>query len=270
VEEEIRLFFTEALPAFLPRLIVAVLLAFIGMWMAKRIARSVGNALERGRAEAGLASFVKSCLRITLQVFTVFGVLVVLGVQIGSIITLISAGAVAVGLALRDSMSNIASGIIILFTKPFLVGDFIEIGGVSGTVTDIQIMSTRLTAADHKKVVVPNSKMTTGSIINYSSESTRRLDLLFSIGYDSDISLAKQTVLDCAKESGLVLEDPAPECHVSAHANSAIVLEALLWCEAENYRPAMFYMNEKVKEAFDEAGIDIPYEHLTIEMEQKS
>lgn len=263
-EKAINSFLHDTLPGLLPRLLMAGLLFVLGLWLSKVCARFISKALERGHADAGLVTFMRSIIRIGLQVVALFTALLVLGAPIGNIITLISAGAVAIAVALRDSMANVASGIIILFTKPFAVGDFIEVDGSGGTVSEIMIMSTRVLTADNKRVVFPNSMLTSNKITNFSQEENRRMDMLFTIGYDADIEKACHIVLDCAKETGNVLPDPEPRCVVKEQGQHGVVLGTIMWCKRENYLDTTYEMNKLVKYAFDQAGIYIPVFELNI------
>lgn len=266
--QKLEVFFAQPVPGFILKVIIALLVIAIGSWLSRVFARMVRRAMDRAHAEAGLISFVSSSTKLGVQLLAVFAAVVVLGIPVGNIVTLISASAVAIGLALRDSLANVASGIIILATKPFVIGEVIEVDGNSGTVSAIHITSTRITTFDNRSVIVPNSKMTSSTIINVSHADTRRLDAVYSIGYDADIDQARDIVLACAKDCTLIHDDPAPRCVVKEHADSAILLGGYFWVDTSEYANANFEMNERVKKAFDKAGIEIPYTELSVTLKR--
>lgn len=190
-----------------------------------------------------------------------------LGVNVNSIIAAVGAAAVTVGLALKDSMSNIASGVLIIITKPFKAGDFLEFEGLQGTVTKIEIMNTFLNTVDNKEVIIPNSRLTANNVTNFTSHDMRRLDLSYSVGYGDDIVAAKQLLQGLVSEHPLVLKEPEPVVGIADHKDSSISIDCKLWCHKDDYWPLYYEMQEKVKLMFDEHGIHIPFNQLVVHME---
>jgi small conductance mechanosensitive channel len=176
---------------------------------------------------------------------------------------LASAG-VAIGLALQGALSNLAGGLMILFFKPFKVGDMIEADGHSGVVLGITVFYTILTTVDNKRITLPNGKLTNTSVVNYSSEKTRRVDFVFSVDYESDVDKVKTILMDVISKNELILDDPAPVARLKKHNDSSLDFAVWVWCEGKDYWHVFFDMNENVKKAFDKNGIDIPYPHLEI------
>ena len=169
-------------------------------------------------------------------------------------------------LAIKDNLSNLASGVVLLFTKPFKAGDYIEVEGASGSIKEIEIMHTYLDTPGHTLVAIPNTKMMTATIVNYSTYETRRQDLLFSIGYDDDLLGAKAVLQELAEAHPLVLKDPAPCVMVNEQGESAVVLLLRVWCQNTDYWDLRFDLLEKVKLAFDRKGITIPYNQLDVHL----
>jgi hypothetical protein len=170
--------------------------------------------------------------------------------------SLIASIGLTVGLALQGSLSNIAGGIMVVGLKPFEVGDYIESNGVGGTVTDIAIFYTTLTTPDNKKIVVPNGALSNSVVVNYSANDTRRLDLTFSISYNTDLDLAKKVLLSCAKLDERIFSDPAPVVYITEHADSAVMIQLRVWLRKENYWDVNFAMIEQVKRSFDQLGVE--------------
>ena len=170
----------------------------------------------------------------------------------------------AIGLALQSSLSNLASGVMILIANNYEVGDFIEVEGVSGTIKKIDLMFTTMDTPDNKEISIPNSKLTADIVINYTKNDIRRVDLTYSISYDSNIEQAKAILAELCANNPLALQDPAPAIAVSGHGDSAVMIGVKVWCKKEDYWTVTFAMNEQVKYAFDEKGISIPFPQLDI------
>jgi small conductance mechanosensitive channel len=175
----------------------------------------------------------------------------------------------AVGLALQGSLSNFAGGVLILILKPFVVDNFIDGGGHAGVVKKITIFYTYLTTPDNKEIVIPNGVLSNGSIINYSANNMRRVDLVFGVGYESSTSQVKEIINGVMANHDLIVDNPEPFVRMSAHADSAIEFTVRAWCEASNYWAVHFDLVEQVKAAFDEAGINIPYPHLDVNINKE-
>ncbi len=247
-----------------PRVLGAIIVVAVGWVLSKALVKLLKKALERGKAEAGVITFIGSLVNISLKILVGITAAAQLGFNVTSIITAIGALGVTVGLALKDSMSNVASGVQILFTHTFRVGDYLAVGGVEGTVDRIEIMYTSLHTFDNKEIVIPNSQLTASVITNYTSQTTRRLDLSYSVSYSTDLAQARQVLHQVIEANEKVLQDPAPLVAIGEHKDSCIMVVAKIWCETDNYWPLYFEMQESVKNAFDQAGIEIPFPQLDI------
>lgn len=237
----------------------AIIILAIGLWVIKAIRNGFGKLLDKRDIDSSLKPFLKSLLYNTLLVLLVLSVLGTLGVQMTSFIAIIGAAGLAIGLALQGTLQNFAGGVIILVLRPFKVGDFIDGGGHSGTVREIQIFNTVLMTPDNKKIIIPNGGLSNSSITNYSAEETRRVDLVFGIGYDDDIKKAKELLETIVSSDERVLKDPAHTVAVSALADSSVNFVVRPWVKAADYWGVYFDLHEKVKLEFDKAGISIPF-----------
>ena len=188
----------------------------------------------------------------------------ILGINVTAIITALGAAGVAVALALQSNLSNVASGLIILVTKPFKVGDYVEINGAMGTVEEIRVLTTRMHTYDNKAITVPNSSITSNTLTNYTSEDLRRVDLKVSISYKSDYEKARQIIHEIVENDSVALTEPAPIIRMSGHADSAIIINVFVWCESADYWELYYRLLEKIKKHFDENGISIPFNQLDV------
>ena len=252
----------------LPTIAIVIVVLILGWWVSSLLTALLSRAIKRSKADEGVRSFVCSVCKTVLRGIVIISALATLGVNVTSIVTALGAAGVTAGLALKDSLSNFASGVIIMFNKPFKVGDFLEIDALTGTVKQIDIMYTTLLTVDNKAILLPNSVVTTSKIINYTEEPTRRLDLEFSVSYTTDLSFAKQVLAETIAQSPFALQDPAPVLGVSGHQDSSVTITAMVWCSTENYIPYKFDLLERVKNAFDAHGISIPYSQLDVHVKQ--
>ncbi|WP_312694382.1 mechanosensitive ion channel family protein [Caproiciproducens sp.] len=250
----------------LPKLAGALLILGIGWWLSNQAVRLMFRAMSRSKTDTGLVTFISSLTRALLKILVCITAAAQLGMNVSSIIAALGAAGLAVGLALKENLSNIACGAQIIFTKPFLVGDYIAYGDTEGTVERIETMFTTLRTFDNKEIVIPNSKITSGVIVNYSAMATRRLDLKYSVGYGEDIAKVKHLLSELIENHPIVLKDPSPLVAVGEHRESAVIVEVRVWCKTEDYLALYFDMQEKVKLAFDEAGIRIPYHQMDVHM----
>lgn len=240
--------------------IIAALAIFIfGRWIAIFLKKLTQKALEKSKVDKTLISFSTNLMYFAFLAFVVIAALGKLGIQTTSFVAILGAAGLAVGLALQGSLSNFAAGVILIIFRPFNAGDYIEGGGVSGTVKEIQIFTTILTSPDNKTIIIPNSKLTGDNIINYATQGTRRLDLVFSIGYDDDIDQAKKTLKDIIENDQRFLSDPPAKIAVLEHGDSSINIACRPWVRAADYWDAYFDMMETVKKKFDQEQISIPY-----------
>lgn len=259
----LNLLFTK-ITDFGTKLIFAIIVLFIGIKLSKWISKLILKAKPIEKLDDGVKKFASNAAKIALYVITVITAAGILGIPYASFVAVIGSAGVAIGLALQGSLSNIASGILILVTKPFRVGDFIEVGDASGVVQEIGFFSTTIVTGDNKVISYPNSSLASSSITNYSAMETRRVDFNFSVGYSSNIDEVKNILLDCANSHKLVLSDPEPFTAMSEYGDSALVFVLRVWCKSEDYWTVMFDLNESVKNCFDESGIEIPYNKIDV------
>jgi small conductance mechanosensitive channel len=187
------------------------------------------------------------------------------GVEMTTFVAVIGAAGLAVGLALQGSLSNLAGGVLIIALRPFKVGDYVEGASQSGTVTEIGLFYTHLTTPDNKAVIIPNSNMANSSLVNYGVFPTRRVDLDFSVSYNSQIKLVKEVIMEVVSKNVMIMKDPEPFIRLARHGASSLDFKLRVWVKSEDYWDVYFTLIEDVKEAFDFAGIEIPYPHLVIQ-----
>ena len=252
------------------RIVGAILIIVLGRMVVGILTGVVRRLMRKGKADNTLTKFVASLTKIALMTFVFIAALGTLGVQTASFIAVIGAAGLAVGFALQGSLANFASGIMLIIFRPFKCGDFVEAGGTSGTIEAIQIFNTVLKTPDNKKVIVPNSKITGDNITNYSARDTRRVDLVFGISYQDNIKKAKEILEQVVKSDERVLSDPPPVIAVSELADSSVNFVVRPWVKTADYWAVYFDLTEKVKLAFDEQGISIPFPQTDVHLYQPS
>ena len=240
-------------------LLMALAILIIGRQLVKLILRLITVALEKSNVEDTVRIFVTNLLNTLLMILVFIAAINQLGIETTSIIAVLGAAGLAIGLALQGSLSNFAAGILIVIYRPYKVGDYIEAGNYAGTVKDIQIFSTVLKTPDNKIVVVPNGSIMNGSIVNYSDQDTRRIDLIVSCGYEDDIDKVRSVLEDILKKEKRVLKDPKPQIAVTELADSSVNFIFRPWVKRTAYLPVYYSLLEEVKKRFDKEGISIPY-----------
>jgi small conductance mechanosensitive channel len=242
-----------------PNLVKAILVLIFGLWAVKIITGVLKKVLKKSNVDASLGGFLKSIASILLKVLVYITALGMLGVEMTSFIAILGAAGLAVGLALQGSLSNFAGGVLILFFKPFKVGDFIERGSESGTVERIDILHTILVTPNNQTVIIPNGQLSNSAVVNYSEKDTRRAVFSVGIGYDDDMQKAREIILDVLNKDERILSDPAPVVVLTELADSSLNLSARAWTKSSDYWSFFFENLEKIKVALDDAGINIPY-----------
>lgn len=250
--------------AFLPKLLGAVIILVVGIWLSNLIAKLTAKAILTTKAGETVATFVQSFTKIALKIIVFIVALGTAGFDVTSIIATIGAAAVTIGLALQDSMKNVAGGIMILVNKPFAVGDFIEIESLQGTVKKIDISNTHMITFDNREVIIPNSRVASNNIINFSSQGERRVDMTFSISYDAEIGKVRKVVDWVIKDCEFALKNPEPSVVVSSHDESCIKILVRVWCKESDYWNVYYFMQEQVKLAFDKNEIQIPFPQIDV------
>ncbi len=252
-----------------PSVIAAVLIVVVGFIVSNLIGKLVVKAMRAKGVDPSIHSFIKTVITLLLKFIVILSAFSTLGIDVNSFITALGAAGITAGIGLQSSISQIASGVQILANHPFKSGDYIDVGTVSGKVQEIKIMYTVLITVDNKRVIIPNSYITSNNIINYNAEDRRRLDLIFSISYDADISKAKDVIKEVVARNNLIFTDPEPLIAVKEHAASSVNLACLIWCSSNEYWNVFYYMQEAVKVAFDENNISIPYGQLDIHISKE-
>ncbi len=241
------------------KIVAAVILFIIGRWVAKLIKNVIRKSMTKAKVDKSLIGFVGNITYIALMVIVIIAALNQLGIQTTSFIAIIGAAGLAVGLALQKSLSNFAAGVLMVIFHPFKVGDYIEGGGVAGTVEEMSIFTTVLKSPDNKVIIVPNAKITGDNIVNYSAEATRRLDLVFGVSYKDDLKKVKEVLNDILKNDNRILKDPAPTVAVLELSDSSVNFAVRPWVPTGEYWNLFFDLKEKIKERFDAENISIPF-----------
>jgi len=257
--EDILIQIKEILAIYGIRVIAALAIFIIGRWVAKGIRNLIRRIMTRGKLDQTLISFVCNVSYVLLLVFVIIAALSKLGIETTSLIAILGAASLAVGLALRGSLSNFAAGVMMIIFRPFKVGDYIDGGGTSGTVEEIQIFNTQLKTPDNKTVIVPNAKIFGDKIVNYSAKGTRRVDMTFGIGYDDDIDKARAVIREIIDGDERVLKDQAIVVAVNELADSSVNFTVRVWTKSGDYWAFLWDTTEAVKKRFDTEGISIPY-----------
>ena len=241
------------------RLIAAIIIVIVGKWLSRKVSNLLVKLLEKNKVDVTLIGFLENITYYTLLVVVLIAAAGQLGINTTSFLTIVGAAGLAFGLALKDSLSNFASGAMLILFRPFRVGDFVGAGGVAGTVESITIFNTILKTPDNKKIIAPNSIITGNVITNNTANPTRRVDLVAGISYDDDIAKAKEILVDLVKADPRILSDPAPKVAVSELADSSINFVVRPWVNTGDYWDVYFALTEQIKVAFDAEGISIPY-----------
>ncbi len=255
---------TDKFISALPVLAFAIIVFFAGIILSKLVVKFASKFIERSNIENTAGSFLISLIRVVLYILVAIIALSMLNVPMTSIVTVIGTAGLAIGLALQNSLSNLAGGFIILFSKPFKSGDLIEIDNSLGTVNSIGILYTKIITPDNKSIFIPNGKITDAKIINYSEISTRRVDLSFDISYDNDFEKAKNIIKKVIESDSLILREPEPLVRMNAQKESSLGICVQVWTNNENYWNVLYNMTENVKLEFDRNNIEIPYNQLDL------
>ncbi len=260
--------FTQLVVVYGSQVLLALAALVVGWWLIKMAVNVIDRALERRDVDATLRRFLHSLTNIGLKTLLVISVASMVGIATTSFIAVLGAAGLAVGLALQGSLANFAGGVLVMMFRPFKVGDYIETCGHAGTVSEIQIFNTILKTPDNKTIIVPNGPVANSSITNYSTESTRRVDMVFGISYNDNIDTAKETLRKLVDADARILREPEPAILLGELAESSVNFTLRLWVDAKDYWGVYFDMHEAVKKAFDEGGISIPFPQQDVHMYQ--
>lgn len=251
----------------MPPIITAAIVFIIGLLLIKLFMKALSGWLSRSKLDVTLHAFTKSLVKISLVVLLAISCLTMTKlVDPASVVTALGAVGLALSLAVKDGLANLAGGLVLLATKPFAVGDFIEVDSMSGTVAKIDLVHTMLRTVDNKQIFIPNGVMSNERVVNYSAAPLRRLDLEFSIGYADDFEHAKTVVSAIVERHPLALGDPAPLVRLLRHDHSALVLVLRVWVESGHYWDLHFDLMEQIKLAFDHEGLHIPFDQIDVHL----
>ena len=251
-------------------LVTAIVIFYVGKWAANLIARGLRRLMQKQQIDKTLETFVSNLVRMVLMVFVVIAAISAVGIQTTSLIAVLGAAGLAVGLALQGSLAKFAAGLLIVLFRPYKVGDFIEGAGVAGSVVSVQILTTVLKTGDNKQVIVPNSQIMGSIITNYSANDTRRIDMVVGVGYDDNLDTVRKAIEGLVAADDRVLDDPACTIAVSELADSSVNFVVRPWVKTEDYWAVKFDLTEAIKKRFDEEGISIPFPQQDVHLYQAS
>ncbi|MBV7297812.1 small-conductance mechanosensitive channel MscS [Enterovibrio paralichthyis] len=245
-------------------IVTALVILLVGNWLVKKVAGSVAVVLKKRNLDQTVVDFIENMVRYVMFAIVLIAALGRVGVETASIVAVIGAAGLAIGLALQGSLSNFAAGVLIVTFRPFKSGDYVEVAGVAGLVESIQIFSTVLKTTDNKMVVVPNGTVISSPITNFSRHDTRRIDFVIGVSYKSDLQKTKEVLTRIVKADARVLPDPEPTVGVLALADSSVNFVVRPWVKTEDYWPAYFDLMQAIKEGLDQEGIEIPFPQMDV------
>jgi len=247
-------------------IIGAIAIFIVGKLVASGFRRFIGKLMTKRGVDATLIGFISSIVYAAIILFVVIAALSKLGIQTASFVAILGAAGLAIGLALQGSLSNFASGVLMIIFKPFKGGDYVDAGGSEGVIEEINIFTTVIKTVDNKKIIVPNSSIMSGSITNYSANETRRVDLVAGVSYEDDIDRIKGVLLRILNADERILKDPEPFVGLLELADSSVNFTVRAWVKNEDYWSVFFDTNESIKKTFDAENISIPYPQLDVHM----
>lgn len=254
---------------FAIKIVIAILIIFIGKLISRMISKGIGKVMSHKKVDLAVISFIENLIFGIAFAVTIILAISHLGFNTSSLVAIVGAAGLAVGLALQGSLSNFASGVLIITFRPFKSGDFVEVSGVAGIVEEILIFSTKLRTGDNKTVIIPNGAITSGTITNYSTKPTRRIDLIIGVSYDANLAQTKEILANIVSQDERVLKDQEVTIGVSELADSSVNLVVRPWVKSSDYWPTYFALLENIKVALDEAGIEIPYPQMSLHVNQE-
>ncbi|MFO7999482.1 MAG: mechanosensitive ion channel [Bacteroidales bacterium] len=251
------------------RLLGAIITLIIGFWVVSRIAKAIRNLMEKRNLDPSLRGFLSTLISIGLKILVVISVLGMVGIEMTSFIAILGAAGLAIGLALSGTLQNFAGGVLILILKPFKVGDFIEAQGFMGSVENIQIFNTILVTPSNQVITIPNGGLATEAVTNYSAKPTRRAEWVFGIAYGDKYPHARSVLLGLIQEDSRILKEPAPFIAISELNDSSVDIKVRVWVNSDDFWSVFFEMNEKVYDAFEKEGINIPFPQMDVHLSQE-
>lgn len=253
-----------------PKLIMAIVTLIIGLWIISAITKGFARLMEKRNLDPSLRPFLRSLFNVTIKVLLIISVMSMVGIAMTSFIAILGAAGLAIGMALSGMLQNFAGGVVILIFKPFKVGDYIEAQGHQGAVCEIQIFNTLLRTPDNKTIIIPNGGLSTNSMVNFTTQATRRVDFSFGIGYQDDIDQAKAVISNTISSFSNILKTPEPFIAVGKLNDSSVDITVRVWTKTEDYWDVHFQLNEEIKKAFDKQGISIPFPQTDVHIYQNN
>lgn len=250
------------------KLIAALLIFLIGKWAVAKITTFTKHMMQKAKIDTTLVEFAESLIYFVLLLMVVLASLNALGINTTSFLAVFGAASLAIGLALQGSLANVGAAVLIIIFRPFKVGDYVQAGGATGTVEDVNLFSTVIAPLDNRTIIVPNASIINGNITNYSKKQQRRVDHVFGIGYGDDLKLAKEILMDIMSKDSRVHSEPAPFVAVSELGDSSVNFTTRAWVDTADYWDVYFSQLETVKLAFDEKGISIPFPQMDVHMQK--
>ena len=240
-------------------IVKAIAIFVVGRIVAGLLRKIADRIMKRGGMDDMLRKFLRNMLYAVLMAFVIIAAISALGIQTASLVAVIGAAGLAIGLALQGSLANFAAGVLMILFRPYKIGDLVSVAGTDGFVEEVEIFTTVLRLPDKTKIIIPNGQIMSDTIVNYTEATKRRMDLIIGIGYDDDIDKARDVLLAAMKQSDYVLDDPAPSVGVAELGDNSVNLAVRPWVESSSYAPASLDITERVKKALDAADINIPY-----------
>lgn len=259
----------DSILGFIPTLLLAIIVFVVGFFLNKLILNIFAKGAEHSKLDQTVNKFLSSVIKIVVTAIVIIVVLSILGIPMTSIITVLGTMGVAVGLALKDSLSNVAGGVILLINRTLKVGDYVDIGAYSGTVDEVSILFTKITTVDNKDIFIPNGAVATSAITNYSMEGNRRVDLVFGISYDNDHKKAISAINSVIEKHPLIVKEPESFVRLGELGASSLNITVRVWTKNADYWTVYFDLIEQVKEKFDEENIVIPYNQMDVHVIDK-
>lgn len=254
---------------YIPKLLLAIVTLFIGLWLIKFVVKTVDKLMTLREVDKSLQLFLKRLMQAALRVVLIIIVVSMIGIETTSLIAALGASVLAIGLALQGSLANFAGGVLILLLKPFKVDDFIEVEGHMGTVREIRIFYTIIVTPQNQVITIPNSGVSNNAVVNFTAEKTRRLDLVFGIGYEDSIDKAREILKGIINNDERILKTPTPDIVIEELADSSVNFKLKLWTKIEDYWSVNYFMHEEVKKQFDKNGVSIPFPQRDIHIKKE-
>jgi small conductance mechanosensitive channel len=263
-------FISKGVISFAADVLICVVIYYVGRWIVNYIDKLLSKLFTKRNVEVSIAKFARSMVRAIFYIGIALAILNKLGIQTTSFLAIFASVGVGVGMAMSGTLQNFAGGVMVLLTRPFKIGDYVEMQGVEGTIKEIRLFNTTINTVDNKMIIIPNGGIVSNIINNYSAEDARRVDWVFNISYGDDYDTAKAIILEMLAADGRVVNSPAPFVALKAMSNSSIEIVVRAWTNAADYWGLFFDMNEKVYKTFPTKGLKFPYPHMDVTLTKEA